>query len=81
MPPPRVDIRKLREAHGINIPTLVERIRENGVEVTADHISNCELGWKRPSNPLLHAWAKSLGVMAIDIHFESTERESAAVPA
>jgi len=55
--PPRVTIRTLREAHGLTLPMLVARISEQGVGVTADHLSNCELGWKRPSNALLHAWA------------------------
>lgn len=65
--PPSVSIRTLREAHGLTIPALVKRIDEQGVKVTADHISNCELGWKRPSNALLHAWAKALGITRLDI--------------
>jgi hypothetical protein len=62
-----VGLRVLREAHGMNIPALVRRIEEQGVKVTADHISNCELGWKRPSNSLLHAWAKALGITRLDV--------------
>jgi len=65
--PPSVSLRVLREAHGLNIPALVRRIADQGVDVTADHISNCELGWKRPSNQLLHAWAKALGISRLDI--------------
>lgn len=65
--PPSVSLRILREAHGLNIPALVRRIEEQGVSVTADHISNCELGWKRPSNMLLHAWAKALGITRLDV--------------
>lgn len=65
--PPSVGLRILREAHGLNIPALVRRIEEQGVKVTADHISNVELGWKRPSNPLLHAWAKALGISPLDV--------------
>jgi hypothetical protein len=69
--PPKVTLRTLREAHGLNLPRLAERIAEQGVEVTADHLSNCELGWKRPSNVLLHAWARALGIGALDISLAS----------
>jgi transcriptional regulator with XRE-family HTH domain len=65
--PPSVNLRILREAHGLNIPALVRKIEEQGVSVTADHISNVELGWKRPSNSLLHAWAKALGITRLDV--------------
>lgn len=64
---PSVTIRTLRQAHGLNIPMLVERIAEQGVQVTADHVSNCELGWKIPSNALVHAWARALGITALDV--------------
>lgn len=73
--PPSVSLRTLREAHGLNIPALVRRIEEQGVTVTADHISNVELGWKRPSNALLHAWAKALGITRLDITVTSDESE------
>lgn len=76
--PPSVGIRLLRDAHGLTIPALVERIALQGVSVTADHISNCELGWKRPSNALLHAWAKALGVTRLDV---LTEDASEQIPA
>jgi transcriptional regulator with XRE-family HTH domain len=65
--PPAVGIRILREAHGLTIPALVDRIGLQGVTVTADHISNVELGWKRPSNALLTAWAKALGINKLDV--------------
>lgn len=81
MTPPRVDIRRLREAHGLTIPALVERIREQGYDVTADHISNCELGWKRPSNSLLHAWAKALGLLPLDVHLNGVGPSDQQVPA
>lgn len=74
--PPSVSLRVLREAHGLNLPALARKIEEQGVSVTADHLSNCELGWKRPSNPLLHAWAKSLGIKRLDVI--SAEDEKAA---
>lgn len=76
--PPTVTIRILREAHGLTIPALVARIEEQGVSVSADHISNCELGWKRPSNALLHAWAKALGIKRLDLLLPSTAAADAA---
>lgn len=75
VPPPSVSIRTLREAHGLTLPALVRRIEEQGVKVTADHLSNCELGWKRPSNALLHAWAKALGITRLDVQVESDDPE------
>lgn len=65
--PPTVTIRVLREAHGLTLPALAQRIEAQGVTVTADHLSNVELGWKRPSKPLLHAWAKALGANPLDV--------------
>lgn len=73
--PPSIGIRILREAHGLTIPALVERIDRQGVKVTADHISNVELGWKRPSNALLHAWAKALGITRLDVITEDAAAE------
>lgn len=78
--PPTVTIRTLRYAHGLNIPQLVQRIAEQGVEVTADHISNCELGWKRPSNHLLHAWAKALKIEPVDVTLTETPATGQDLP-
>ncbi len=75
--PPKVSLRILRDAHGLTIPALVKRIEEQGIKVSADHISNCELGWKRPSNALLHAWAKALGITRLDVQVPEDERQSA----
>lgn len=66
-PAPQVGIRLLREAHALSLPALAARIAEQGVDVTDSHLSNCELGWKRPSPALLHAWAKALGISRLDI--------------
>jgi transcriptional regulator with XRE-family HTH domain len=79
--PPAVGIRLLRDAHGLTIPALVERIAQQGVTVTADHISNVELGWKRPSNALLHAWARALGITRLDVITDDGARSGEAVPA
>lgn len=77
LPPPQIGIRLLREAYGLTLPALVARIAEQGCEVTADHLSNCELGWKRPSAPLLHAWAKALGVTRLDVLLLTNEEKAA----
>lgn len=78
MTPPAVSLRTLREAHGLTIAALAKKIEERGVKVTADHISNCELGWKRPSNQLLHAWAKALGITRLDVITEDQADERAS---
>lgn len=77
MPAPQVSIRLLRDAHGLTLPALVQRIAEHGVDVTADHLSNCELGWKRPSTPLLHAWARALGITRLDVLILTPEERAA----
>lgn len=77
LPAPQIGIRLLREAHGLTLPALVERIADHNVEVTADHLSNCELGWKRPSPALLHAWAKALGISRLDVLLLSPEERAA----
>lgn len=70
-----VSLRALREAHGLSSPQLAERIREQGFPVTADSLLNVELGHKRASNPLIHAWARALGIRALDIHQADELRE------
>lgn len=77
LPAPQVGIRHLREAHGLTLPALVERIADQSVSVTADHLSNCELGWKRPSTALAHAWAKALGINRLDVLFLGPEEKAA----
>lgn len=77
LPAPQIGIRHLREAHGLTLPALAERIADQGVHVTADHLSNCEIGWKRPSTPLLHAWAKALGITRLDVLLLSNDERAA----
>lgn len=77
--PPQVGLREIRKARGLTIPELVERIVEQGGKTSADHISNCEIGWKRPSMPLLQAWAKALGLNPLDVRlFADEQLESVA---
>lgn len=66
--PPQVGIRAVREAYGLSVRDLVTRIAEHGVIVkdTAT-IRNVETGHKRPSRPLLAAWAKALKLNPVDV--------------
>ena len=66
---PQVRIRDYREALGISVNQLVDRIKETDYEgnVHPDTIRNVELGHKRASKPLMTAWAKALGLKPIDV--------------
>jgi transcriptional regulator with XRE-family HTH domain len=66
---PQVRIRDYREALGISVSQLVERIRETGYTDTVhpDTIRNVELGHKRASKPLMTAWVKALGLNPLDV--------------
>lgn len=64
---PTVRIRNLREARCLTMRQLTERIAEHGISVTPAAISNVENGHKRASERLLGAWAKALGVSALDV--------------
>ncbi|MDM3894800.1 helix-turn-helix domain-containing protein [Mycobacterium intracellulare] len=66
---PQVRIRDYREALGLTVSQLVERIKETGYDgaVHPDTIRNVELGHKRASKPLMTAWAKALGLMPLDV--------------
>jgi transcriptional regulator with XRE-family HTH domain len=65
---PQIRIRDLREAHGLSVNGLIERIAENGVDgVHPDTIRNIELGYKRASKPLMTAWAKALGISSLNV--------------
>ena len=66
--PPRVGIRAVREAYGLSVADLQQRIEEHGVKVVNTcTIRNIETGNKRPSNPLLVAWAKALKLNPLDV--------------
>lgn len=66
--PPRVGIRAVREAYGLTIPDLITRIKEHGVTVVnTSTIRNVETGNKRPSVPLLNAWARALKINPVDV--------------
>lgn len=67
---PQVPIRALREAYGISVQDLIERIEQAGgpKKTHPDTIRNVELGYKRASNPLMTAWAKALNLTALSVH-------------
>lgn len=64
---PQLRLRTYRRAVVGSAERLVERIAEHGVQVHPDHIRNCELGYQRPSERLLRAWALALGLDPLDV--------------
>jgi transcriptional regulator with XRE-family HTH domain len=70
---PRVGIRQLREAHGLSVTALTERIAPFlGKQPDGDTIRNVELGHKRASRELLAAWAKALNLTLLDVEQDAT---------
>lgn len=66
--PPKVGIRAVREAYGLSVDDLVQRIAEHGVIVgNTCTIRNVETGNKKPSIRLLHAWARALRLNPVDV--------------
>jgi transcriptional regulator with XRE-family HTH domain len=76
---PQIRIRDLREAHGITVNQLVERIVATGYtdKLHPDTIRNVELGHKRGSKLLMVAWAKALGLSPLDV-WQPAEAQSGA---
>lgn len=66
---PQIGIRNLREAHGLTVGQLVDRIKDQGYpgKLHPDTIRNIELGHKRASKPLMVMWAKALGMLPMDV--------------
>lgn len=65
---PLVPIRGLREAYGLTVSQLCDRIEPHlGKRPHEDTIRNVELGHKRASAPLMTAWAKALGLTPLDV--------------
>lgn len=65
--PPQVSLRALREMQGITLAKLAADIRSQGVEISAEHINNVELGHRQASGPVMDAWARSLGIRPLHI--------------
>ena len=79
-PGPLVPIRTLRIANGLSIAQMCDRITPHlGKRPHEDTIRNVELGHKRGSDPLMNAWARALGLTALDVHQEPTESARRAV--
>lgn len=78
---PQVGIRELREAHGLTVNQLVERIKELGYDgnLHPDTVRNVELGHKRGSKQLMVLWAKSLGLLPMDVWQPPIETDAVAV--
>ena len=74
---PQVRIRDYREALGLGVNGLIERLEEQGqANVHPDTIRNVELGHKRASKPLMTAWAKALGLNPLDVWQPATENSA-----
>jgi transcriptional regulator with XRE-family HTH domain len=77
---PQVCIRQIREAHGLTLEQLADRIEEQGYarRPSPDHLSNVECGNKAPSTALMTAWCKALGLNALDVYVPAVSRRSVA---
>lgn len=62
-----VRIRDLRDAHGLTAEQLADRMAELGVRVDRNTIYNIELGAKKPSERVLNAYARALGVNPLNV--------------
>ena len=62
-----VRISDLRRVRGWTQEDLADRIREQGIAVTAAGISNIENGNKQASDRLLTAWARALGIEPMNV--------------
>lgn len=63
-----VTLRALREAHGLTLDQLAERIAEQGVTVDRASLANVELGKRRASRRLIGAHARALRLESVDIY-------------
>lgn len=54
--------RVIRERSEMSVAELVEKVREDGIDVHPDHIRNIELGHKQPSPKLAGAISRALAV-------------------
>jgi hypothetical protein len=65
---PRIGIRQYREALGLSVSELVQRLKdERGFDTHPDTIRNVELGHKPASKPLMTAWIRVLGLTPLDV--------------
>ncbi|GAA4059585.1 helix-turn-helix transcriptional regulator [Actinomadura miaoliensis] len=66
--PPMVTLRALREAHGLTLEQLAERIAEQGVTVDKASLANIELGKRTASRRLIAAHARALRLESVDVY-------------
>ncbi|HWE90443.1 MAG TPA: helix-turn-helix transcriptional regulator [Pseudonocardiaceae bacterium] len=64
---PMVRIRALRHAYGLTAAQLADRMAELGVPVDRNSLYNIESGAKKPSDRILDAYARALGVHPLDV--------------
>lgn len=69
-----VTLRALREAHGLTLEQLAERIAEQGVTVDKASLANVELGKRPASRRLIGAWARALRLESVDVYQSSDLR-------
>ncbi|HWE91647.1 MAG TPA: helix-turn-helix transcriptional regulator [Pseudonocardiaceae bacterium] len=62
-----VRIRELRDAYGLTAEQLADRMAELGVPVDRNTLYNIESGAKKPSDRVLDAYARALGVNPLDV--------------
>lgn len=80
-PGPQVPIRSLREAHGLSIEELRDRIESHlGKKPHGDTLRNIELGRRNGSPALMAAWAKALTLHPLDV-FQPDAKTTEKVPA
>ena len=64
---PMVRIRALRDAYGLTAEQVADRMAELGVPVDRNTLYNIESGAKKPSERVLDAYARALGVKPLDV--------------
>lgn len=74
--PPQVSLRALREALGLTLDEVAERIHAQHVDITKFGLSNFEAGRRRASPTLLDAYARALRINPLHIR---QDRELAAL--
>lgn len=64
---PMVRIRALRDAYGLTAEHLADRMAELGVPIDRNSLYNIERAAKKPSNRVLDAYARAVGVNPLDV--------------
>lgn len=64
-----MNVRLLREAYGIPVSELIERMQKHGAskKLHPDTIRNVELGYKKASKLLMTQWMLALGQNPLDV--------------